>query len=124
MVLRLVGAGRALLGVALIGSPKLASRLLLLGDASTGSQRFVLRIGGNRDLILGTAQVLAPADRARTLLVVGAAADAADTAVSLYALRDGLNRRAALASAAAALAYTLLQLWGLRQAQRRMPTVR
>ncbi|MHB8575889.1 MAG: hypothetical protein ACYDCQ_11235 [Dehalococcoidia bacterium] len=117
MLLRCIGAGRALLGLTLLGAPGFASRLFMLGDNPAPHERFVARIAGNRDLVLGLAQLLAPRQQARTWLAVGAAVDAADAAVSLASLRDGMGRGPALINTAAGAGYAVLELWGLRQGQ-------
>lgn len=115
MLLRVIGAGRAFLGLTLLASPAFASRLLSLGDDPAPHERFVSRIAGNRDLVLGLAQLLAPADQARTWLAVGIAVDAADAAVSAASLRDGMGHKPALMSAVAGMSGVLLGFWALRQ---------
>ncbi len=112
---RTVGLGRVLLGLTILWSPRFAARLAQLPkDEANPSFGLVSRLTGNRELVLGTVLLCAPQPMMPTWLRVSAAIDAADVAVSLWSMRDGVSQRAAFASAGAAAGYAALELLALR----------
>lgn len=119
MLARLIGLLRVGLGLIVVASPRAAARLFALPAAEVNpSSSLVSRLVGNRELVLGAALALAAEEQLPLLLTTSAAIDAGDALVSLWTLREGLGKRAALQSAAAGMCYAALELAALRRATR------
>ncbi len=109
--------GRVALGVGLLLAPALVGRTYLGREASRPVVRFLLRVFGIRDLVLGALQLAAKGDKdaTRQVIVAGIACDSVD-ALAAFAARDALPRRGrrlvlvAATSAAGAGAVALSQL--------------
>ncbi|HZQ38854.1 MAG TPA: hypothetical protein VFD32_23220 [Dehalococcoidia bacterium] len=112
-MIRLLGGGRLALGLLIVGAPRLAVRLFGVpraGDTPDG--RFVTRIAGNRDAVLGAALLLAPRRQRAAVVAACTAVDAADLLVTLGSAR-GLGRRTVLANVIAAGSAAAGGLWAL-----------
>jgi hypothetical protein len=85
--------GRIGLGAALILAPALIGRTYLGREASRPVVRFLLRVFGIRDLVLGALTLSTKGDKemARRVIVAGIACDSID-ALSAYLAADGLPR--------------------------------
>jgi hypothetical protein len=116
MLARAIGCGRVIIGLTILYSPRLAARLFQLPEEQVNpSLNLVSRLTGNRELALGAMLLCAPDARQSEWLKLSAAVDAADAAVSVWGLREGLRQRAAVASALSATAYSALELVALRR---------
>ena len=97
-----LGAGRAVIGGALLAAPVRSAQLLGLDTATAKRVSFVARMAGIRDVGIGLGAVQALSGRGTVpWLLVGAAADAVDAAVLADAARHG-RARALLAGPVAA----------------------
>jgi hypothetical protein len=114
-LVRLLGGARLALGLLIVAAPRLAARLFAVPRAGeTADGRFVTRIAGNRDAVLGAALLLAPRDRQPTVLAACTAVDAADLLATLAAA-GGLGRRTVLVNVAAAGSAAAGGLWALKR---------
>jgi hypothetical protein len=100
--------GRIALGVGLMVAPALVGRTYLGREASRPVVRFLLRVFGIRDLVVGALQLAAKGDKeaTRKVIVAGIACDAVD-ALAAYAAKDALprwGRRLVLLAATSAVA--------------------
>jgi hypothetical protein len=119
MLVRLNGAVRLALGLAIIAAPRLSTRLFALPEAGTTRDgRFVARLAGNRDAMLGAALLLAPAEQQTALLRTCLAVDAGDLLLALGSSGDGLGGRALFANMLAAGSAVVGELWTLRLARK------
>ncbi len=101
-LVRLLGGARLALGLLIVVAPRLAARLFAVPRAAdTADARFVTRIAGNRDAVLGAALLLAPREQQAAVVAACTAVDAADLAVTL-ASAGSLGRRTLLANVIAA----------------------
>ncbi len=118
MFVRFIGVCRLALGLLIVASPRLAARLFAVPEAGAAADaRFVTRIAGNRDLILGAVLLLAPAAQQPVLLTACTAVDIADLLVALGSAGDGLGRRAVLANVVAAGSAAAGEFWALDRAR-------
>ncbi|HLZ68394.1 MAG TPA: DUF4267 domain-containing protein [Dehalococcoidia bacterium] len=119
MLVRLIGACRVAVGLLIIARPRLAARLFALPEAgATADARFVTRIAGNRDLMLGAALLLAPAAQTPPLLGACVAVDAADLLVALGSAGASLRPRSVLSNVVVAGAAATGEFWALDRARR------
>jgi hypothetical protein len=100
--------GRIGLGLSLLLAPALTGRTYLGREASRPIVRFVLRMFGIRDLVVGALQLAAKGDKeaSRKVIVAGIACDSVD-ALAAYAAKDALprwGRRLVLVAASSAVA--------------------
>ena len=100
--------GRIALGAGLIVSPALTGRTYLGREASRPVVRFLLRVFGIRDLVVGALQLASKGDKeaTRKVMVAGIACDAVD-ALAAYSARDAMprwGRRLVLLAATSAVA--------------------
>jgi hypothetical protein len=100
--------GRIGLGAALILAPALTGRTYLGREASRPAVRFLLRVFGIRDLVVGALTLSTKGDKAmaRQLLLAGIACDSVDAAAAFLA-SEGLprwGRRLVLLAATSAVA--------------------
>jgi hypothetical protein len=111
-----IGASRVGLGVATLFATPLALRALGFGEGDA-RMRALAKLAGGRDFALGALTLIARDDpeRLRTLLLAGAALDAAD-AVSLgLGAADPETRAAAIGGLASGGAAALAGLWAHRR---------
>jgi len=114
MLTRLIGLVRVAVGLVVVTSPKTAAKLFALpGREINASAQLLSRLTGNRELVLGAALLLLPEEQAAPWLGASIMVDVADAGVSLWAMRDGLSRRAALQSAVAGSSYAALEAFAL-----------
>ena len=85
--------GRVALGAGLLLAPSLVGRTYLGREASRPVVRFLLRVFGIRDLVVGGLQLAAKGDKeaTRRVIVAGIACDSVD-ALAAFAARDALPR--------------------------------
>lgn len=115
---RLLGGGRLALGLLIVAAPRLAARLFAVPRAGeTADARFVTRIAGNRDAVLGAALLLAPDAQRPAVIAACTAVDAADLAVTLASAGRGLGRRTVMANVVAAGSAAAGGLWALDRAR-------
>jgi hypothetical protein len=100
--------GRIALGLSLLVAPALTGRTYLGREASRPVVRFILRMFGIRDLVVGALQLAAKGDKdaSRKVIVAGIACDSVD-ALAAYAAKDALprwGRRLVLVAASSAVA--------------------
>ena len=100
--------GRIALGAGLMVAPSLTGRTYLGREASRPVVRFLLRVFGIRDLVVGALQLAARGDKdaTRRVLVAGIACDTVD-ALAAYGAKDALpnwGRRLVLVAATGAVA--------------------
>lgn len=100
--------GRLALGAGLLVAPSLAGRSYLGREASRPVVRFVLRMFGIRDLVLGALQLSTKGnkDATRQVMVAGIACDTVDV-LAAFTARDALprwGRRLVLVAASGAVA--------------------
>ena len=100
--------GRIALGVSLIVAPALTGRTYLGREASRPVARFLLRVFGIRDLVIGALQLSTKGnkDASRQVMVAGIACDTVD-ALAAFTARDALprwGRRLVLVAATSAVA--------------------
>lgn len=118
MLVNLLGLGRALLGLFILASPRRAAQLFVVPGADANPDgRFVTRLAGNRDLMLGVGLLVAPAQQKTTWLAVCTAVDALDAALALSGGRTGLARRTVLANVIAGGSGAAAGLFALQQAR-------
>jgi hypothetical protein len=104
-VVRVIAAGRVLIGAVLFAAPDLVATSWVGDDARTDGARVVVRALGARDAALGAGTLAAAGDPAqlRRWLLASSAADAADFVATLAGPRTPA-RTAVLGIAAAAAA--------------------
>jgi hypothetical protein len=100
--------GRIALGVSLILAPALTGRSYLGKEASRPVVRFVLRMFGIRDLVLGALQLATKGDKeaSRKVMLAGIACDSVDV-LAAWSAKDALprwGRRLVLVAASSAVA--------------------
>jgi len=121
MLVNLLGLGRVLLGLFILAWPRRAAQLFVVpGADATPDARFVTRLAGNRDLMLGVGLLAAPPAQKAAWLAICTAVDALDAAVAGLSGRGSLGRRAVLANVVAggsAAAAGLLALQQVRASQ-------
>lgn len=105
---RLLGAGRAAIGVAVLAAPRAVVRRGLSTGGPSVEAVVAVRLAGGRDLALGLGTLRAcggPAASLNGWLTAGALVDAVDTAVHATGrgLRPGVRLGAPLVASAAAL---------------------
>lgn len=88
-VVRLLAAGRVVVGASLVALPGVAGRSWIDEAARTPAAKVVLRALGIRDLVLGAGALIALERGApvREWVVLGAACDAVDAAATVLAVR-------------------------------------
>jgi hypothetical protein len=86
---RVIGALRAGLGVAMITRPSLVPRLLGADEKTAERVAWLAQMAGIREIVLGVGAVTASGRGARRWFVAGAACDALDA----YALATAVRRR-------------------------------
>lgn len=114
-LVRVLGGARLALGLLIVAAPRLAARLFVVPRAAaTADARFVTRLAGNRDAVLGAALLFAPEGQRPAVLAACTAVDAADLAVTL-ASAGSLGRRTLLANVIAAGGAAAGGLWALER---------
>jgi hypothetical protein len=111
-LVRVLGAGRAGLGLAMVLAPRLVTRPWLGRDARRPATATVVRAQGIREVVLGALEVRAAADRSAAggrFLQALAAVDAVDLAAT-YAARRALPRASTPLIAALAGTAIVVQL--------------
>lgn len=88
-VVRLLAAGRVVVGTALVVTPGLAGRTWIDEASRTPAAKVILRALGIRDLVLGAGALIALERGApvREWVLLGAACDAVDAAATTLAIR-------------------------------------
>lgn len=103
--------GRIVIGAASLARPELVAGTL----GTTSSSPVLTQWFGNREIALGAATLLSRGSARRTMLLIGAAVDAADAATAYQATQGGsIPKSAGLPAVAVAAGATLVGLLGLR----------
>ncbi|MGN6609617.1 MAG: hypothetical protein ACTHMS_21735 [Jatrophihabitans sp.] len=109
-----LGLGRAVFGGAAWAAPKLvAERGGMPGAGANGEARYMTRLFGSRDLMVGLATAL-PATQAQALRL-GIVLDLFDTAAGVLAGRDGVSARQSRLYAAVAGGYAVAGIVAARR---------
>ena len=114
-----ISGGRIFAGALSWASPKLASRVFLLGRADPdGRTGLLARLFGVRDVALGLALQHPSADVRMAALRAGVAIDTADVLASFLAVRAGAPKSTLTGVASGAAAFVGLALVALAQERR------
>ena len=109
-----ISGGRIVAGVLSWASPKLSSRVFLLGRSDPdGRSGLMFRLFGVRDLALGLALQHPSADVRKFALQAGVAIDSADVLATILAVRAGAPKSSILGAAGGAALFVLLGLKAL-----------
>lgn len=111
-VCQTLGAGRALLGIALLVAPDRVTAGWVGDDGATAAGRVLARGLGARDLLLGLGALTGPAGTARTWIAAGVAADVADTLIS--GSSEAIPRNGRVGTTVVAGGAALVGAWLLR----------
>ncbi len=109
-----ISGGRIFAGALSWASPKLSSRVFLLGRSDPdGRTGLLARLFGVRDLALGLALQHPSADVRKLALQAGVAIDSADVVASILAVRAGAPKSSLLGAASGAALFVVLGLGAL-----------
>jgi len=110
----LISGGRIFAGGLSWASPKISSRVFLLGrSAPDGRSGLLARLFGIRDVALGLALQHPSKDVRRLALQAGLAIDSADVVASVLAARAGAPKSSLLGVAAGAALFVVLGIGAL-----------
>lgn len=114
-----LAAGRVGIGASALLATRPALRALGFGDAGARA-RALAKLAGGRDLTLGLLTVASRDDREAlsTLVLTGAALDAADAVALAVAAAEPKTRTAGLGGAASGAAAALAGYWAWRRLRR------